>query len=256
LVAKAENELEKSDEEYKDEQLFELSLEDTSRKRKKQPKDVGIFRSKTSRLRSGLVFAVMRVLTPNFRKAILDWQTLTNRTPRPFTLFLKKHFGGRHICGAEIGFGYGYNASSLLEELNIVWLFCVDPMKPYTNEFGEISVDYCNARKSLYRKVTKDSKVSFIRLPSDKAFASETLPRGDLDFVYVDGLHTPDQAYRDIMNALDFVKVGGVVGGHDFTRRYEHLVFPAVFRVAAETGLVPTVKMPDFWFIKAENWLK
>jgi hypothetical protein len=79
------------------------------------------------------------------------------------------------------------------------------------------------------------------------------LPRGDLDFVYVDGLHTTDQVYRDIMNALDFVKVGGFVSGHDFVSEFQDSVMPAVFLVAAETGLTPTIKMPDFWFVKTEE---
>jgi hypothetical protein len=254
LVAKAENELEKSDEEYKDEQLFELSLEDTSRKRKKQPKDVGIFRSKTSRLRSGLVFAVMRVLTPKLQNGVKDWLTYRAKTPRPFTLFLKEHFGEKHVCGAEIGFGYGYNALSLLQELNIVWLHCIDPLKSYTNKFGTIA-DYSNTQNGFYDVLQKNPNVNFIKTTSDEAFENNLIPQ-NLDFVYVDGLHTPEQAYKDIMNALNSVKVGGVVGGHDFTREYEDSVLPAVFRVSMEMGLVPTIQMPDFWFVKAENWLK
>ena len=127
-------------------------------------------------------------------------------------------------------------------------------MECYTHEIGKYTVGYFNPAKGKghYSEIIKNPRVCFVKLPSDRAFALGEIPR-NLDFVYVDGLHTPDQAYRDIMNSLNFVKIGGVVGGHDFTREYEQLVLPAVLRVAAETGLVPTVKMPDFWFVKTED---
>jgi hypothetical protein len=212
-------------------------------------------RIKTQKLRGTLIFSAMRLLTPNFLKEIIDWQTFVDRTPRPFTKFLSGRYETNCLIGVEIGFGYGRNAQSILKELNMRRLFCVDPLEPYANKFGD-SIGYFadNLDKGLYPVISKDPRVCFIRLTSDEAFASGALPRGELDFVYVDGLHTPGQAYRDIMNALDFVKVGGVVGGHDFTQDHEDSVVPAVFKVSAETGLVPAVEMPDFWFIKNEDF--
>jgi hypothetical protein len=211
-------------------------------------------RVRTQKLRVTLVFGVMRLLTPNFLKEIIDWRTFVDRTPRPFTKFLSGHYGTNCLVGVEIGFGYGKNAQSILKELNIKRLFCVDPLEPYTNKFGDCISYFADLDKGLYLQISKDPRIYFIKLPSDEAFASGALPRGDLDFVYVDGLHTVDQAYRDIMNALDFVKVGGVVGGHDFTREHQDSVLPAVFKVSAETGLTPTVKMPDFWFVKNKDF--
>lgn len=208
-----------------------------------------MLKTKTKNLRTGVVFGVMGVLTPKLRDVVKDLLTYQVKTPRPFTLFLKRNFGERYLVGAEVGFGYGFNALSLLEELNIKKLYCIDPLTSYTDKYGHTVVSYFDMDKSFYPKISKDQRVSFIRLPSDKAFESKEIPH-NLDFVYVDGLHTAEQAYRDVINALNHVKAGGAVGGHDFTREYEDTVLPAVFRVSTETGLVPTVDMPDFWFIK------
>ena len=79
---------------------------------------------------------------------------------------------------------------------------------------------------------------------SDDAFAYNLIPE-HVDFIYIDGLHTTEQTCRDIRNSL---KRTFFVGGHDFTRNFESTVVPAVFKVSAETGLIPTVDMPDFWF--------
>jgi hypothetical protein len=208
-----------------------------------------MLKTKTRDLRAGAVFGVMGVLTPKLRDGVKDWLTYRTKTPRPFTLFLKRNFGEKHLVGAEIGFGYGFNALSLLEELNIETLYCIDPLKAYVNKFGQYEDKYLDENGSLFPMLSKDPRVHFVKLESDKAFDSKEIPH-DLDFVYVDGLHTSEQAYRDIMNALNQVKAGGTVGGHDFTREYEDTVLPAVFRVSAQTGMVPTVDMPDFWFIK------
>ena len=203
----------------------------------------------TQKLRATLIFTAMYVLTPNLRKEIIDWKTCIDRTPRPFTLYLKQHFGDKPLVGAEIGFGFGFNALNLLEELNVERLYCIDPLKPYVTKFGQYEGKYLNKATSLFPILSKDSRLCFVKLESDEAFDSNEIPH-DLDFVYVDGLHTTEQVYKDLLNSFNHVKVGGVVGGHDFTRDFQDSVLPAVFKVSAETGLIPTIEMPDFWFVK------
>jgi predicted O-methyltransferase YrrM len=49
-------------------------------------------------------------------------------------------------------------------------------------------------------------------MTSDEFFALEHEP---YDIVFVDGLHTADQAYRDIRNALGILADGGTILAHD-----------------------------------------
>ena len=59
--------------------------------------------------------------------------------------------------------------------------------------------------------------VSYHQCTSDVFFAREAaraLPTG-VDVVFIDGLHTADQAYRDCINALGMLRPGGIVLLHD-----------------------------------------
>ena len=50
---------------------------------------------------------------------------------------------------------------------------------------------------------------------SDRFFERHARRLAPFDVVFVDGLHTYDQAYRDVANALDVLGEGGVVVVHD-----------------------------------------
>ena len=87
----------------------------------------------TAKLRANLVMAFMKLVTPKLAIQVDDSLNYAARVPRPFTVFLKKYYGSKPLIGVEIGFGYGFNAKNLLNELNIKRLYCVDPfvMKCY-----------------------------------------------------------------------------------------------------------------------------
>ena len=69
----------------------------------------------------------MKVLTPNLATDIEDRLGDPAETTRPFTNFLFQKFGKKALKGAEIGFGFGYNAEYMLKTRNIEHLYCVDP---------------------------------------------------------------------------------------------------------------------------------
>lgn len=212
-------------------------------------------KKKTLLLRRKVGLACLRVFTP---KLVYDVENLIvykaniRSVPRPFTLFLKRYFGNKALVGVEIGFGLGENARNLLSELNIKRLYCVDPyiFKPYVQNGKKINF-YVNGKRNLYFELKRNSRVSFIRYPSDEAFElyGDNLFQ-NLDFVYVDGNHETDFVFRDIANSFKAVKINGVVGGHDFTTEFENTVVPAVFRFAVKVGLEPQIQVPDFWFTK------
>jgi hypothetical protein len=210
-----------------------------------------LIKEKTAKIRKSLSLFLLKLLTPKFSKEVLDCSTYINRVPRPFTLFLKKKFGTKSIKGAEIGFGLGDNAKSLLEELNIENLYCIDPFilkHRWTYHKGKIIKNReTDPSKSFYWNLKLDNRVIFIEKPSEKAFSK--LPH-DLDFVYIDGNHEPEVVIQDILDSFNHTKAGGFVGGHDFCREAQKLVVKAIFEFCAKYGCVPTIEMPDFWFKK------
>jgi hypothetical protein len=204
-------------------------------------------RKKTASIRRRAALRVMRCLTPKLVVEVTDSLAYVSRTPRPFTLHLKQEFGDKALIGVEIGFGFGFNAESLFEELNIEQLYCVDPflMKRY---FDGDTLDqqvktFIDQDKTRFFDLKNNLRVVFVQLPSAEAF--KELPR-NLDFVYIDGNHGHHHVLTDLRNAFCHVKRGGIVGGHDFIRQCE--VIPAVFDFALEIGQAPTIQMPDFWF--------
>lgn len=71
--------------------------------------------------------------------------------------------------------------------------------------------------------------VSYFALPSDEFFrqeATQVLGRG-VDVVFIDGLHTCEQAYRDCINALAYLNRGGIILLHDCLPASESEARPA-----------------------------
>jgi hypothetical protein len=190
----------------------------------------------------------MSCFTPKLAVEVKDFLDYIPRVPRPFTKYLIHRFGTKQLVGAEVGFGWGDNAESLLKELNITRLFCVDPyiMKAYY-EGAMYNPKYADANKSKYSLIKQDSRVTFIELPSEKGIPK--LPQG-LDFIYIDGNHHYNVVLSDLRLAMKQVSTEGVVGGHDFVRGAEQQVIPAVLDFAVEIGQTPVIDMPDFWFTR------
>ena len=95
----------------------------------------------------------------------------------------------------------GVDDGSLFRAIDVHERIGVDPIPAAENV-----VSACRKRGTAY-----------FELPSDEFFAKEaprTLANG-VDVVFVDGLHTFDQAYRDCIHALEYLSAGGLLLVHD-----------------------------------------
>lgn len=95
----------------------------------------------------------------------------------------------------------GVDDGSLFRAIDVRERIGVDPIPPAENV-----VKACRKRRTAY-----------FQMPSDEFFATEakrTLSNG-VDVVFVDGLHTFDQAYRDCVHALEYLSPGGLLFVHD-----------------------------------------
>lgn len=76
-------------------------------------------------------------------------------------------------------------------------------------------------------------------LTSDDFFARVPPPSGGFDLVFIDGLHTYEQALRDTLNALKVLKPGGVIALHDCNPPHGPAALPAASYEAAAAAKAP-----------------
>jgi len=69
----------------------------------------------------------------------------------------------------------------------------------------------------------------FFEMTSDEFFVREAkrLNRKKIDLAFVDGLHTYEQSYRDVLNCLLYLRAGGVILLHDCHPTSESMAYPA-----------------------------
>lgn len=164
-------------------------------------------------------------------------------TPRPMIEYMKEK-GMFNLVGVEIGVYKAKNAKSIMEMIKPAKLFLVDPYETYIQN-GQI----CNAERyyseAKHRMRRYAEKVTFIKkLSSD---AVKDLPM--LDFVYVDGNHEYKFVKEDLKLYYEKLRVGGVIGGHDFNSMNMGLCRAAV-EFAKWHNLEMHGNRNDFWFVK------
>jgi len=186
---------------------------------------------------------LVRMLAPT----IYERSKLSSSLPRPMISFLKERFEHRCLSGIEIGVSHGENAENILETLKIERLFLVDPYIPYIDNDGPLITEHIDKFSLAKERLSKfgDKTVFILKTSMD---ALEEIPN-NLDFVYIDGNHSYNFVKDDIEKYYDKVKVGGVIGGHDFDSRY-CAVIKAVIEFAYTHKLDFNAKISDWWIIK------
>lgn len=116
----------------------------------------------------------------------------------------------------EIGVRNGDNARALLEAFPRLQLFLVDPYEPYQdiNDFYTDAMQHeieLRARQNL-----KEFAGRVLWIKTDSKQASECLWATRFDFCFIDGVHTLQGAWSDIMSWKNLVRPKGIIAGHDY----------------------------------------
>jgi predicted O-methyltransferase YrrM len=119
--------------------------------------------------------------------------------------------------GVEVGTFEGYNAVNVLKYCQLDKLYCIDPYVPYIDDIGGLGNFSKETWDSIYQKVKErvGTRAEVIRKPSLEAVTD--FKDNSLDFVYLDGDHSRENVVKEIYSWLPKVKVGGLLGGHDFS---------------------------------------
>jgi len=152
------------------------------------------------------------------------------------------------IQGVEIGVRNGDNSISILKNLDMAMLYCVDPYKPYK----DISMYYSKELQDKYyleafNKLGRKDNVTFIRKTSLQA--KNSIP-DNLDFVYVDGDHSYQGVKLDLENYWPKLRQGGILGGDDYDGGHYYGVMKAVDCFIEKHNLVFHGGKSDWWVVK------
>lgn len=156
---------------------------------------------------------------------------------------------------AEIGVCRGHYSKEVLSVWKGKRYHCIDPWRVQDASVYLETQQSAEDQESFYQGVValarEDSRVNIIRELSPEAERHFTL--NQLDCVYLDGNH----CYKAVMADLDAwwpkVRIGGILGGHDFQNKTDEgwfcEVFSAVMRWTNEHGKVFYVSPCGSWWI-------
>jgi len=152
------------------------------------------------------------------RQRLKEERDLTMSRASQFTEHLIKKIDAK--VGVEIGVLAGEHAEELLKpELGLEKLYLIDPYQPYIEknrpeEEGEHTFDSELPGKVKEKLKRFGKKAIYIYKPSLEAV--KDFKDGSLDFVYIDGNHDYQEVRRDIRAWHPKVRIGGIIGGHDY----------------------------------------
>jgi hypothetical protein len=133
--------------------------------------------------------------------------------------------------GAEVGVWRGEFSELLCQANPALQLTCVDAWTPYPeyssyrqpSKFAEAEAD---ARERL-------PKYACTIIKGFSLDAARRIPKGSLDFVYLDAAHHFDAVMQDIIAWAPKVRSGGIVSGHDYFPEHRHWGFRVMEAVDA-----------------------
>ena len=159
----------------------------------------------------------------------------------------------KDMVGLEVGVAKGTNARYMLSNLSIKKLYLIDPYFKQSDEFdgaGERpyikGTEHPDAQE-IAKKLLKsfEDKIEWLVGVTEQVI--DKVPDNSLDFCYIDGCHEYESVKLDIELCYPKVKVGGVLGGHDFVEDHPGVV-KAVLRANPDRGIF--VSNRDWWIVK------
>lgn len=137
-----------------------------------------------------------------------------------------------NLIMAEIGCYAGESTLMFLQSGKINTLYAIDPWSnKYTGkedlskkENKTIKKVYDNmkwAEDSFDVRVSPYKNVAKLKMTFDSAFYM--IP-SNLDFIYIDGNHEYEYVCKDIILAINKIKTGGIIAGHDYQETYPGVI--------------------------------
>jgi len=140
----------------------------------------------------------------------------------------------KNPVGAEIGVMDGVFSINMLEMKRDLKLFSIDP---YTMFNPYYRVDKTGAKQHGFKSqkewddLYEQIKIKFERygnrsvlLRGTSISSSKIVEDESLDFVFIDANHLYKYVKEDILTWIKKIKTGGIISGHDYNKKDEHLI--------------------------------
>jgi len=162
--------------------------------------------------------------------------------------------------GAEIGVRKGDMSAALLRGHSALKMLLVDPWTNFDSESYTFQTDpqfYGRNRAEFereYREALRNTKFAADRCVVMRELsvnAAQKVADGSLDFVFIDACHSYEGCKSDIEAWFPKLKIGGLLGGHDYFRpQYPREgVKRAVDEFAAKIDRAILTDVENTWFI-------
>jgi len=148
------------------------------------------------------------------------------------------------LMGAEVGVKRGINAKKMLDLMDIKKLYLIDPYLPYS-ESEKTGVDMSVFKQEADKRLSGYKNIIWIEKISVDA---SKIIKEKLDFVYIDANHEYENVLQDCRTWYPKIKVGGIMGGHDFVGSHLELR-RAVKTFCKEKKIKLHVKPDDWWVV-------
>jgi FkbM family methyltransferase len=127
--------------------------------------------------------------------------------------------------GVEIGVAFGGHSESILQHTSVEKLYGVDPylhMEGYADPMNLPQEEF----DALYNYIQQRFATFGERYQHIRQLSKEAINEivGEVDFVYIDADHSYKGVWDDLCIWYPKVKIGGIIGGHD----YDHPAFAGV----------------------------
>jgi hypothetical protein len=177
--------------------------------------------------------------------------------------------------GVELGVDAGFFSDYLLSHSKLERLYSIDawsvgteetmaaPRKSWTIKHGEVEEAERKARERLARHGDRSVVIKGNSFDIPRWFP-ESFPDESVDFVFFDAGHRFSGFALDLINWWPKIKMGGVIAGHDYWRRYRYEVMDVTNAFCVEHKLLMHLTWadkshdgrafgsPSFWAVKEE----
>lgn len=131
----------------------------------------------------------------------------------------------KNLTIAEIGVFRGESSLAMLNYCDVEKIYLIDPFeKSIADALNPTDGTNIKITNSLFEETNKKlepflDKIVYLKELSDTA--CEKIKDEELDFVFIDGCHTYECVYKDLINYYPKVKKGGIIAGDDFSNKFD-----------------------------------